>query len=537
MRPSRIGLRLLAFNLLLVFLPVAGILYLDVYETALLELQERGMVQQGRLVAAALGEYAEVTQASAGALLARLGRRGDARIRVYDAGGTLMADSARLPEGALVDAGGEYATASKDPRARPLYRLGVWVIRVRRALGSLARTVLVPRRASSSSSDPAREPAIGPELRAALDGKYGADTRATPGQRSMTLHSAVPIRHGDRVIGATQVSQSTFRILQALYDVRLRIFQIVVASIIVAVVLGLLMSATIVRPLVRLRRAAIALSERRAAPSSFARVKRRDEIGDLARALEELTGRLDAHIKLLESFAGDVSHEFKNPLASIRVAAEMIAATEDPADRARLLGMLTRDVDRLERLVTGVRELARIDAQIAHEAVESIDLTRLLADFVEAFQLRDPRVTIAFSAPPGRVIVRAAPDRLAQVFENLLENAVSFAPAGSRVDASLTADAVSAVVTVTDSGPGIPDGHLERVFDRFFSYRPGDASPRDHMGLGLAIAKAIVEGYSGSITARNHEGGGTAIVVRLPLAEFQASSRSAQISSGVSTVS
>ena len=108
------------------------------------------------------------------------------------------------------------------------------------------------------------------------------------------------------------------------------------------------MSATIVRPLVRLRRAAIALSERRAAPSSFARVKRRDEIGDLARALEELTGRLDAHIKLLESFAGDVSHEFKNPLASIRTIAEMLASVEDPAERERFLAMLRRDVDRLE---------------------------------------------------------------------------------------------------------------------------------------------------------------------------------------------
>lgn len=536
MRPSRIGLRLLAFNLLLVFLPVAGILYLDVYENALLELQERGMVQQGRLVAAALGE-SPVTQATASALLARLGRRGDARIRVYDASGALVADSARLPEAAPVETASEYASSGRDPRARPLYRLGVWVVRVRRALGSIARTVLVPPRSSASSSDQLREPAIGPELRAALDGKYGADTRATPGQRSMTLHSAVPIRHGDRVIGAAHVSQSTFRILQALYGVRLRIFQIVVASIVVAVVLGLLMSATIVRPLVRLRRAAVALSERRAAPSSFARVKRRDEIGDLARALEDLTGRLDAHIKLLESFAGDVSHEFKNPLASIRVAAEMIAATDDQADRARLLGMLTRDVDRLERLVSGVRELARIDAQLAHEAVQSIDLNKLLADLVGAFRVREGRVLLSFTESKRPVIVRAAPDRLAQVFENLLENAASFAPPGSRIEVSLTADLMSCVVTVEDAGPGIPDGHLERVFDRFFSYRPGEPSPRDHMGLGLPIAKAIVEGYSGSIVARNRDGGGTAVDVRLPLAGFQTSSRPAQISSGVSTVS
>ena len=97
-RPSRIGLRLLAFNLLLVFLPVAGVLYLDVYESRLLEIQERSMVQQGRLVAAALGGSDAVTAESAGALLSRLGQRGDARIRVYDATAALIADSVRVPE-------------------------------------------------------------------------------------------------------------------------------------------------------------------------------------------------------------------------------------------------------------------------------------------------------------------------------------------------------------------------------------------------------------------------------------------------------
>ena len=530
MRPSRIGLRLLAFNLLVVFLPVAGILYLDVYETELLVLQERGMVQQGRLVAAALGDRPSLTASEAGALLVRLGRRGDARIRIYDAGGVLLADSARVSDGtAVVEASGDYAAVERGVRERPLYRLAVWVVRARRALGSVFRAVLVPSPAGPASSEAGRESAIGPELRAALEGRYGAGTRATPGQRSLTLHSAVPIRTGDTVAGAVLVSQSTFRILQALYDVRLRIFQVVIASIVVAVVLSVVMSATIVRPLVRLRRAAVALSERRAAPSSFARVQRRDEIGDLARALEDLTGRLNAHIRLLESFAGDVSHEFKNPLASIRAAAEMIAASDDAQERERLLGLLTRDVDRLERLVSGVRELARIDAQLAHEAVEPVDLSRLLGDLVEAFRMRDQPVNVSFASAPGPVVVRAATDRLVQVFENVLENAASFAPSGSAVDLTLATGTGSSVITVSDRGPGIPEGHLERVFDRFFSYRPGQPSPREHMGLGLAIAKAIVEGYGGSIGIGNREEGGTVVEIRLPLAGFLPSPRPVQV--------
>jgi two-component system, OmpR family, sensor histidine kinase ChvG len=287
---------------------------------------------------------------------------------------------------------------------------------------------------------------------------------------------------------------------------------------------------------VRLRRAAVALSDRRATPESFRRVDRKDEIGDLARSLEELTARLDAHITLLESFAGDVSHEFKNPLASIRVAAEVIAGTDDPAERARLFGLLTRDVDRLERLVSGVRELARIDAQIAHEAMETVDLAGLLDNLGRGFAQRQIPLSVAVRAS-GDVVVRGSSDRLAQVFVNVLENAASFSPQGSPVDVAAGVEGETCVVTVDDRGPGIPAAHLERVFERFFSFRPGE-SVRDHMGLGLAIARAIVEGYGGTIRARNRPEGGARIEVRLPRARrAQPNSAVAQIVSGAGSVS
>ena len=541
-RPSRIGLRLLAFNLLLVFLPVAGILYLDVYEGRLLEIQERGMVQQARLVAAALGGRDPIDHGAADALLARLAQRGEARIRVYDATATLVADSARtaLP----VADPTAYESKEYPPRSvryRVLYRVGAWLVGVRKALGAAARSVLTSvRRTTPSMSKTADSVSTADpiaEIRAALEGHYGASYYPTPGQRSVTLHSAMPIHSGDRIVGAALVSQSTLRILQALYDVRLRIFEIVVLSIAVALVLGLMVSATIVRPLVRLRRAAVALSDRRATPASFRRVDRKDEIGDLARSLEDLTGRLDAHIRLLESFAGDVSHEFRNPLASIRVAAEIIAGTDDATERARLLGLLTRDVDRLVRLVTGVRELARIDAQIAHEAMATVDLTALLENLARGFGHREVPIVVAVRASPD-LVVRGSADRLAQVFENIVDNAAGFSPPGSTIDVAAAADGDACLITVDDRGPGIPPAHLERVFERFFSFRPEDATPRDHMGLGLAIARAIAEGYGGTIQARNRPEGGARIEVRLPRdRRAHANSGLAQIVSSGNSVS
>ena len=521
-RLSRIGLRLLAFNLVAVFLPVAGILYLDVYEQQLLRAQERSMIQQGRLLAAALGGDDATVGARAQALLARVDDRGDARLRVYDAAGALVADSARVPLPAVRPAPDYRTAASEDVRGRLLYRLGAWLAGFRHAVARAARVVLwrpvpddpVPRDAHAGTAPP--------EVRRALLGRYGAATRPTAGQRSLTLNSAVPIRASGRVAGAVLVSQSTFRILQALYSVRLRVFEIVVAALVAAAVLSILLSTTIVRPLVRLRRAAAVLVDPPgrtaiALPGS----ERRDEIGDLARALEAATRRLDAHVRLLESFAADVAHEFRNPLASIRTAGEMIAEAPDEGDRRRFLGMLTRDVDRLERLVSGVRELARIDSQLAHEPLVPVDVAALVSEFADGFRLSsrwavplELRVPEAGAGP----VVRASPERLVHVFENVLVNACSFAPPGTAVTVGVTAAQGSCVVEIADRGPGIPPEHLARVFDRFFTYRPAESpGRREHAGLGLAIARAVVDGYGGEIVAGNRPGGGAVVTIRLPV--------------------
>ena len=518
-RPSRIGLRLFAFNLLVLFVPVAGILYLDVYEGRLLETQERGMVQQARAVAAALATHDSLDETSARLFLSRIDDPAEVRIRIFDRGGQLLGDSARALNRGQARPGGEYTPPITNPRRRFLYRIGAALVQLRATITSAPRRLLSRGRAAPTSAEPVEGSA--PELKAALANRYGAAVRRTPGQRSLTLYSAVPIRLSGDVAGAVVVSQSTFRILQALYDVRLRLFEIVLMSIAAAGILTRIASSTIVKPVVRLRHTAVALAARQTALSGkFSQVDRRDEIGDLARSLEELAGRLDSHVRLLESVSADVAHEFKNPLAAIRIAAETMADEDDVEERRRFLRMLKRDVDRLEMLVTGVRELAQIDTELSNRQRQPVDVVSLLEGVIEGRRLvlRSP---IRFDVPSGRVLVNGSADRLTQVFENLIDNAGSFSPEGQPVEISASAVRGECVVCVSDSGPGIPPGHTERVFERFFSYRPA-SNRRDHMGLGLAIARTIATGYGGSIAARNRPDGGAEFEVRLPVvAEHQ----------------
>lgn len=513
---SRISWRLMAFNLLLVFLPVAGVLYLDTYEEHLVAAQERSLSDQARLVAAALsGKELSIDRAQE--IVARIESSGlgrppepySPRIRVIDAAGHVFADTYWLRSRERV----EQARRGRIQKSR-LYRAGAFLLRpVIRWLRPP-----VPRLETDDFYETSNR-LLGPEVQAALSGKEGASKRIAAGARALTLYRAAPVRSNGRVAAVVLVSQSTYPILRDLYSVRLGILQIFVASLVVAVIISLWIGATIVRPLRELRLDAHAILDRSGRlRGRFRPSQRQDEIGDLARALERLTRRLDEHVRFIESFASDVSHEFKNPLASIRTASEMLADVDDPRDRARFLVMIEQEVARMERLLTGVRDITLADAQIAREPRERVQLDQLLRDTVEGLALRERdriRFVLNISDLP---LIEASRDRLTQVFSNLLENAVSFSPPGGTVAVTASHRAGLVEVRIVDEGPGIPEAHLSRIFDRFFSYRPNESKKSDHTGLGLAIAKTITEGYGGTIRARNNVEGGAAFTVVLPAA-------------------
>lgn len=507
----------MAFNLLLLFLPFAGILYLDVYEERLEEAQERAMAAEARVLAAALANRGPLEPAQAQRVLLAVATtpadnpQPRSRLRILDRDGRVLADTYHPVSAETV-----IRDRSERIRKNWLYRLGAFLVR------PIARIFLPsPEELQPAELYERPDRLVGPEVHAAVNGRFGADKRTSEAFRTVTLYAAAPIAHEGRIVGVAHVSQSTVAILQDLYPVRLGLFRIFIVSLAVAIVLSLLVAMTIVRPLRRLRYDAGAILDRRGRLKDVFKGSRKlDEIGDLSRALERLTRRLDSHVRFIESFASDVSHEFKNPLASIRTASEMLAEVEEPSERRRFRKMVEQEIARMESLLSGVREITFIDAQLAREVVQPIALEQLLSQIVEAFRLRfGSNLAFELQVGEGPLTVEGSAERLTQVFENILDNAVSFSPAGQSIRIRVENRQGSVVTTVEDRGPGIAEGNLEKIFDRFFTYREGvDRRKSAHTGLGLAIVKAIVEGYGGTVRAANRPDGGAIFEVSLPAA-------------------
>jgi two-component system sensor histidine kinase ChvG len=508
LRPfSRLTFRLLAFNLILVFFPIAGVLFLGQYEQRLETAEFRDITNRARLIAAAIARGGSL-DADAFEDVIRRAKIDDMRVRLIDSAGNVVADSHEI-------VAPQPQRPPRTDRRNVLYRVGASILR------PLVRLVMPPEQALETDYYANATRLAGPEIGMVLRGREGYEKKITAGkQRSVTLYRMVPVVVGGWTIGAVVASKSTYTLLQDLYVIRLRVMRIFIASIAVAILVSIFFSTTIIRPLRQLRVDARAVLDRRGRiRAHFKGSPRLDEIGELSRALERIMRRLDAHVAFVETFTADVVHEVKNPLASIRNASEMLHDVSDPADRRRFVYVIEKEVARMERLLSGVREISTIDASLVREQPQPLDLGALLTKIVDGFRLREgSRIRFELELGDGPLVVRAIEDRLIQVFENILDNASSFSPEGSTVSVRVAVEGAVVATRIADQGPGIPDANLSRIFDRFFTHRP-DAARREpgHTGLGLAIVSSIVDAYGGTVVVTNAERGAV-FTVRLPKA-------------------
>jgi two-component system sensor histidine kinase ChvG len=306
---------------------------------------------------------------------------------------------------------------------------------------------------------------------------------------------------------------------------RFRLSVVLAIVSIVSILLSLFLARTIVRPLRRLARAAVRVRLGRAREVVVPRLpSRRDEVGMLARALSDMSLALRARIDATEAFAADVTHEMKNPLASLRSAVEGLATVRDPELQERLLMIVRDDVHRLDRLITDISEASRLDAQLSRAKFEEVDVGAMIGALLDQRAERgvERGIQIRFDRRIGeRLVAMGEGGRLERVFENLIENAVSFSPDDGLIVVAAVREGDDLVVRVEDEGPGVPEEAREQVFSRFQSLRPESEEFGKHSGLGLAIARTIVEGHQGSVAVESREDrlSGARFVVRLPVAD------------------
>ncbi len=529
-RISPLTRKILAVNLLAPVLLVLGALYLDTYEQGLLRSELESLRGQGEMVAAAIAESAVSGDAGGRSLLGnnmtaaierghgyrllpeqarhmvrRLSTHSGRRVRLFDARGELLADSRYLfVSGGVVEVSDLPPLRLYPAADQLLRRFNDFLVRL---LGRVSE--------SEREIHPYEEAPIDPiaaydELGTAL--RFGETAEAVRrSEHGKVLGVAVPVQYYKQVVGAVLINDTTDSVDANVFQVRKAILRLFLATLGVTILLSWYQAGTIIHPVRRLARAAALVQSGRGGRNAIPNLSRRgDEIGDLSVALGRMTETLWNRIEATERFAADVAHEIKNPLTSMRSAVETVSRIGDDEARRRLLAIIAEDVQRIDRLISDVADMSRVDAELMKATAVPLNLGAMLAALIEVETISGDAEGVVFSLQLQEdegLWVLGSEGRLVQVLRNLIRNAVTFSPTGGtitiRARAAEPPQGPVVVVEVDDEGPGIPEGKEEAIFERFYTERPAGEKFGTHSGLGLAISKQIVQGLGGRIGAVN----------------------------------
>jgi two-component system sensor histidine kinase ChvG len=529
---SSLTRRILVLNLGGLVVLVVAFLYLNQFRAGIIDARVQSLQTQGEIIAAAIAASAAVetdtitidpekllqlapgessTPSDAddqsiefsinperiGPVLRRLVTPTRTRAQIYDRDGFLLLDSRALSSRDTI-------ARSDLPGARDdgtTFLDRIWGA-MKKRFGSIE-----PLRDETGLGD-SKTP---PEVASALLGHSQSVVRLNA--KGATIVSVgVPIQRLRAVRGALLLSTQAGDIDAIIARERWAILRIFLVLAAVMFVLSVLLAGTIAEPVRKLAEAAErvrrGIKSRQPIPDF---TDRSDEIGHLSGALRDMTLALYNRIDAIESFAADVAHEIKNPLTSLRSAVEILPRVREGASKDRLLDVIQHDVRRLDRLISDISDASRLDAELARAESASIDLSALLHAVVALAQdsprWRDVAVRLKIDGLKGRRYqVTGHDSRIAQVITNLVDNARSFSAPGGEVRVTMRfaqeEQEERIEIAIEDDGPGIPPHALERIFERFYTDRPGQGFGQNS-GLGLSISRQIVEAHGGRIWAEN----------------------------------
>jgi two-component system, OmpR family, sensor histidine kinase ChvG len=512
---------------------LGGIFYLSQYHAWLIDAKRESLRAQGEIIAAAIAANASVETGRivldpdrlpeidgakspfrddgfaalqlsipperVAPILRRLVPAADTRARVYDGDGTLIIDTAQLLSR------GQIARPEPDPSGVQHVKLkNRWT----RFLSWLMRGDLPVYREIGGANGKAY-----PEVRMALSGS------ATPmllvnekGEQIVSM--AVPIQFRKAVQGVLLLSTRPGEIDEVLSEERNLIILLALTAFAATLLASFMLARTIAGPMRRLSEVAENVSRNIKARHELPGLSHRaDEVGQMASAFREMTASLYRRIEASERFAQDVAHELRNPLTAAGATAQALGYAKSPAQQQELVRQIQEELKRLNKLITDVSNVSRLDAELALQETTPVDMRHVLQSVVEGFRYRaeseSHRVVLDIAEvphSPSAFVVLGHEARLGRVVTNLIDNALSFSPSHGAITVSCRRVGAEVEIVVDDDGPGVPVDKLEDIFDRFYSDRPQtDGTVGKNSGLGLSISREIVNAYGGRIWASNRK--------------------------------
>jgi two-component system sensor histidine kinase ChvG len=517
-RITGITVRIIAVNAIALVMLMIGIMYLGQYQKSLIEDKLENFRNEVVLISEAISEAALADSASTESfkidrrqainIAVRLSKAVRKKIILFDSKGKILARPEEL-----------YANEDYFRDVGP--HRSLYSIEVLKSMAAFVLDRMPNQKRLPSYPDPGSDLAGDyPDAGEALEGNISISAWLDKEER-VFLSAAAPLYKNNTIYGAVLLTREGRDIERYVVEVWVNILKAFGITLVLTILLSIYLSGVIARPLRKLAAAAEGVRKGKLNYNDIPDLGHRyDEIGELSIALRQMTGALWERMDSTAAFAADVAHELKNPLTSLRSAVETAGIVRDDADRDKLMNIIRHDIERMDRLITDISNISRLEADLSRETLEKVNLKALLKQIIDAYKdplNRQPKDAVLPSDStqyegkeirlhcPGseNLYVWGLDGRLAQVFQNLLSNALSFSPAGGVIVISVQSKDQHIEVTVEDQGPGIPDSKLISIFERFYSQRPAHETYGKHSGLGLSICRQIVEALGGEIFAQN----------------------------------
>ncbi|MGY8877299.1 MAG: proteobacterial dedicated sortase system histidine kinase [Pseudoalteromonas sp.] len=346
----------------------------------------------------------------------------------------------------------------------------------------------------------------GTHLAKALKGQPASSWRLTPDSKAVILSAAYPIWIQDQVIGAV-IAEETTNGVRTLRNKSLeKLFNVILAVMLIGTVTLFFFASRISNRIRRLRDTAEqAIDAQGRVTGSINYSDANDEIGGYTDYLENMSSRL--------------SHELRTPVAVVRSSLENLQSLPQNEQSQKYLDRASEGVERLGKIITTMSEATRLEQSIQSNEPEPFDLQKVINGCMQGYQLTYPHQLFTLDVCQNKLPMQGAPEFIAQLLDKLINNALEFSEANTAINVGLKQSENKATLTVSNTGPALPEGLTEHIFDSMVSVRSQQMQQQPHLGLGLYIVRLVCDYHKGSVTAQNNEqGNGVVFTVTLPLA-------------------